>query len=159
MTGTCHYSALQLNRTFTQWRGLARAITIRPVWRDNAPEENVIATTGVITFRGPAHVIDSQSPLFLQLMGQLEGLPAREALCDEFPHHYFSILDDVYATGIEMRVTTPLGVLWVFRSETDPDYVVAYYERQPAPPTPDQQRESPLYVPAEWSSTLQTEPS
>lgn len=102
-------------------------------------------------------MIDSQSPLFLQLIGQLEGLPAREALCDEFLP-YFSVLDDVYATGIEMEVTTPLGVLWVFRSETDPDYVVAYYERQLAPPPLDRRWEDPLYVPAEWS-TPQTEPS
>lgn len=88
--------------------------------------------------RGPSHIIDHQSALFTRLLGDFVGVPAREAMCDKgrfIP--YFHIFDDVLATGIEMRVRTPFGVLWVIRLG-DCSGVALHYEReralsQPAP--------------------------
>ena len=105
--------------------------------------------TGVIIFRGAAHVVAYQSVLLVLLLGPLLGMPAREALCDRGRYvPLFKLLDDVYHTGIEMEVTTPYGVLWFFRSEIDPECVVGHYERQPALPLPASRQESVLLVPA-----------
>lgn len=85
--------------------------------------------TGVITFRGPAHVIQFQSELILQLMGPMMGLPAREVLCDDVP--MLQMMDDVYETGVSMEVKTPRGLLWVLRL-ADRSGVAFHYEREPA---------------------------
>ena len=88
--------------------------------------------TGVILFRGPAHVIQFQSELILQLMGPLMGLPAREALCDEGRYvPMFKLMDDVYETGVSMKVKTPRGLLWILRLE-DRSGVAFHYEREHA---------------------------
>lgn len=106
--------------------------------------------TGVTIFRGPCHVIEFQSELFVQLVGPLMGLPAREAFCraDRGYVPYFQILDDVYETGIEMEVTTPFGVLWFVRL-ADGSGVGCHYDREPSRPLPVRRLEPVLLVPAE----------
>lgn len=88
--------------------------------------------TGVTIFRGPAHVIEYQSDLFVQLMGPLMGLPAREALCDRGRYlPLLRLLDVVYATGVSMRARTSHGFLWILRLN-DGSGVGCHYEREPA---------------------------
>jgi hypothetical protein len=103
--------------------------------------------TGVIIFRGAAHIIEYQNALALLLMGTLVGLPAREAFCNEGQYvPYFEILDDVYVTGIEMSVETMCGVLWFVRL-ADGSGVGACYQREPSLPLPERPPEPFLLVP------------
>ena len=99
--------------------------------------------TGVTILRGPSHIVEFQSELFIQLSGPLMGLPAREASCHAESSAYFKILDDVYATGIEMEVTTPYGVLW-FARLSDGSGVAVHYDRDPARPGDGYERASSL---------------
>lgn len=102
--------------------------------------DTVTTMTGVTIFRGPCHVIEFQSELFIQLAGPLMGLPAREALAEERHRRYFRILSDVYHTGVEVEAKTQHGVLWFFRSQADPECVVAHL-RQPALLRPESPQE------------------
>ena len=105
--------------------------------------------TGVIIFRGPCHVIEYQSDLFDYLAGPLVGIPAREAFCDGgrfLP--YFDILDDVYETGVAMKVKTPFGVLWFVQLE-DGSGVGVHYDREPSLPLPVRTSAPALLVPSQ----------
>jgi hypothetical protein len=104
--------------------------------------------TGVIIFRGPCHVIAHQSELFIYLDGPLVGRPAREVFCSADATAYFDILDDVYETGVAMKVKTPFGVLWIVRLE-DGSGVAAHYEREPSVPLPLRSVEPALLVPSQ----------
>ncbi len=103
--------------------------------------------TGVLIFRGAGHVVEFQSQLFLILFGSLMGIPAREALCRGLKFSpLLKILDDVFATGIDMMVRTRFGVLWCVRLQ-DESGVAWHYDREPSLPLPGRREEPPLLVP------------
>lgn len=66
---------------------------------------------------GPGHVVAYQSHSAVLLLGLLIGMPIREALVSR-DHAFvpiFRLLDDVYATGISLRVEVLGGVMWLMR--------------------------------------------
>lgn len=104
--------------------------------------------TGVTITRGPAHVIEFQSELFVRLVGPLMGLPAREAFCSDDGLYlpYFDIMDDVYETGIDVRVEVEFGTLWFMRLDDGSGLGISY-ERLPSRRLPVLRPEPVLRVP------------
>lgn len=88
----------------------------------------------VLVTQGPGHVVVYQSAIQVLLTGLIVGLPLREALCYE--GHFaplLGLIDEVFATGLSLRVDVVGGVLWVMRLE-DESGVGLYYDRQPSRP-------------------------
>lgn len=88
----------------------------------------------VAILHGPGHIVAYQSHAAIMLLGLIIGIPLREALCDSIGESFvpiFELLDDVYATGISLRVDMAGGVMWLMRL-ADESGVALYYERVPA---------------------------
>ena len=71
----------------------------------------------VLSLVGPGHVVAYQSHSAITLLGLIIGMPIREALVskDRAFRPIFQLLDDVYHTGVDLRVDVEGGVLWLMR--------------------------------------------
>lgn len=88
----------------------------------------------VTVLSGAGHVVTYQSHSAVLLLGLLIGMPIREALVskDRAFVQIFKLLDDVYATGVSMRVEVAGGVMWLTRLVEESGFGVGlYYERSP----------------------------
>ena len=85
----------------------------------------------IVSMLGAGHVVTYQSHAAILLLGLIVGMPIREALCSRNKafRPIFQLLDDVYHTGVEMRVDVEGGVLWLVRLA---EGVGIYYERSHA---------------------------
>lgn len=85
----------------------------------------------IVTMLGAGHVVTYQSHAAILLLGLIIGMPIREALVstDKAFRPIFQLLDDVYHTGVEMRVEVAGGVVWLMRLAGG---VGLYYERSHA---------------------------
>lgn len=104
-------------------------------------------TAAVIILHGPGHVVVFQSQFHILLAGLMLGVPIREAMVAEGRHRpFFKLLDDVYATGISLRVELAGGIAWLMRL-ADESGVGVYYERRPSLALPELRVEPVLRVP------------
>jgi hypothetical protein len=108
--------------------------------------------TAVAVLVGPGHVVAYQSHSAVLLLGLLIGMPIREALVtkDRAFVPIFKLLDDVYATGLSLRVDVLGGVMWLMRVGQGNDLGVGlYYERSRDLSTPSPRLAHPQLVSAE----------
>jgi hypothetical protein len=101
----------------------------------------------IVILHGSGHVVAYQNHAAILFLGLIMGVPIREALCSakRVFRPLFGLMDDVFATGVPMRVDVAGGTIWLVRL-SDESGVGLYFDRRLAQ-QPVAPREEPTPIP------------